>query len=233
MDIRKSDITDQLVLIYTYLFQHYGPQYWWPADGPFEMMVGAILTQSTSWTNVEKAIQNLKRTDLLTPAAIRGMDIDLLAALIHPSGYYHVKAKKLKSLSICLGCCQDNLAELFTRDTQDLRLEFLSVFGIGEETADSILLYAAGKPVFVIDAYTRRIIDRVGIPVAGTKYSDYQRLFMFNMIPDFQLFREYHALLVQHGKTTCRKTPLCGKCGLVDICKTCLTSRKIPRWFDT
>jgi endonuclease III related protein len=223
LDTLKSDTTEHLTLIFTLLLQHYGPQHWWPGDGPFEMMVGAIMTQSTSWINVEKAILNLKNAGSLSPAAIRAMDIGQLGALIHSSGYYNVKAKKLKSLNEWLGCYHDQLAELFIKDTEDLRRELLSVYGIGEETADSILLYAAGKPVFVIDAYTRRIIGRIGIQPAGISYSDYQQLFLSNLPHDTGVFSEYHALLVQHGKTTCRKKPLCHNCCLSKICQTNFT----------
>ena len=218
MDTRKSDVTISLSRIYYLFFQNYGPQHWWPGDGLFEMMVGAILTQSTSWTNVEKAIQNLKQTGSLSPPAIRNIDIDRLAALIHSSGYYHVKAKKLKALAGWLAGYDDNLAVIFAKHLTDLRQELLNVYGIGEETADSILLYAAGKPVFVIDAYTRRIISRIGLPVAGSNYADYQKLFMNNMPHNSEVFNEYHALLVEHGKSICRKLPLCRQCCISGIC---------------
>lgn len=218
METRKSDETEFLTRIYRLLLREYGPQYWWPGNGPFEMMVGAILTQSTSWTNVEKAIQNLKRAGSLTPSALRDLGIDRLADLIHSSGYHHVKAKKLKALVWWLSCYNDDLAVLYSKNTEELRQELLTVYGIGEETADSILLYAANKPVFVIDAYTRRIIDRIGIPVAGKDYHNYQQLFMSNMPHDSKIFNEYHALLVQHGKVTCKKIPLCRQCCLFGKC---------------
>ncbi len=219
MDTRKYGLSSNLTWIYTTLLQYYGPQHWWPGDGPFEMMVGAVLTQSTSWTNVEKAIQNLKRADSLTPAALRNIDFDRLAVLIHPSGYHHAKAKKLKSLVGWLSCYHDDLVAVFSKDQETLRQELLAVYGVGEETADSILLYAAGKPVFVIDAYTRRILNRIGIFTAGNKYTDYQELFMCQMPPDPVVFNEYHALLVKHGKSTCRKKPQCRECCLFEVCR--------------
>jgi endonuclease-3 related protein len=201
------------------LLAAYGPQHWWPADEPFEVMVGAVLTQSTAWTNVAMAIASLKAAKALSAMAMRRLNADALGALIRPSGYYHVKTRRLEALVEWLGEQGDDLRGLFTRDTPELRSELLAVFGIGEETADSILLYAAGKPSFVIDAYTRRIIDRVGVPVAGGSYGDYQRLFMDNLPADVALFNEYHALLVQHGKRTCRLIPRCAECCLRDVCR--------------
>jgi endonuclease-3 related protein len=201
------------------LLAAYGPQHWWPADEPFEVMVGAVLTQSTAWTNVAMAIANLKAAKALSAMAMRRLNADALGALIRPSGYYHVKTRRLKALVEWLGEQGDDLRGLFARDMPELRSELLAVFGIGEETADSILLYAAGKPSFVIDAYTRRIIDRVGVPVAGGSYGDHQRLFMDNLPADVALFNEYHALLVQHGKRTCRPIPRCPECCLRDVCR--------------
>src|SRR3990170_2414680 len=160
----KSKATGkQLEDIYQRLIKTYGPQHWWPAEEPFEVMVGAILTQSAAWRNVEKAIANLKAAKALSPAALRQIDLAELAALIHPCGYYNVKARKLKAMAEWFGlCCQDDICKLRAIRTDRLRQELLGVWGIGEETADSIILYAAEQPVFVIDAYTRRIIDRVG-----------------------------------------------------------------------
>lgn len=181
-------------------------------------MIGAILTQSTSWSNVEKAIRNLKQEDALDPAVMRAMPVDRLAVLIRPSGYYNVKARKLKALVDWLATYDDDLDAIFARDTATLRQQLLDVFGIGEETADSILLYAAMKPVFVIDAYTRRIVDRLGLCPDGRRYVDYQRLFLATISPDVRLYNEFHALLVRHGKDACRKTPRCQDCVLTDIC---------------
>jgi endonuclease-3 related protein len=207
-------IREKLLNIYHSLLDHYGPQRWWPAEEPFEMMVGAVLTQSTTWTSVEKAIGNLKTAGVLSPGALRQLPSSELAVLIFPSGYYNAKALKLKSLAAYLGEYQDDLARLFAVDTCQLRRELLGVHGIGEETADSILLYAAGHPVFVIDAYTRRIIGRIGLASDKRRYTDYQRLFMDNLPVDSDLYNEYHALLVCLGKNVCHRHPLCQQCCL-------------------
>ncbi len=183
-------------------------------------MVGAILTQSAAWTNVEKAISSLKKAGVLSPHSLRNLPVNDLADLIHPCGYYNAKAVKLKALAQWSGdFCRDDLDYLFSHDTLFLRSELLAVHGIGEETADSILLYAGNKPVFVIDAYTRRIINRLGYSPAGNKYADYQEYFMNNLSPEVSLFNEYHALFVAHGKNTCRKKPLCGMCCLTGLCR--------------
>jgi len=212
-------IKEKLLDIYHRLLDHYGPQHWWPAEGPFEMMVGAVLTQSTTWTSVEKAIDNLKTGGVLSPEAIRQLPLSELAALIFSSGYYNTKALKLKSLVAYLGEYQDDLDRLFTVDTRQLHRELLGVHGIGEETADSILLYAAERPVFVIDAYTRRILGRTGLAPDKGRYADYQRLFMDNLPAENSLYNEYHALLVCLGKNVCRKRPLCQQCCLCgDVC---------------
>jgi endonuclease-3 related protein len=206
---------NQVKDIYNRLLVHYGPQHWWPAEEPFEVMVGAILTQSAAWTNVEKAIGNLKKAQALTPEALRRLPETELAQLVYPSGYYNVKARKLKAFAEYFGSrYNDNLEKIFRRDLHELRNELLFVYGIGEETADSILLYAGNKPVFVIDAYTRRITGRLGIHPSTDKYSDFQRLFMDTLPPDAKMFNEYHALLVRLGKEACRKTPLCNPCCL-------------------
>jgi endonuclease III related protein len=185
------------------------------------VMVGAILTQSASWTNVEKAIANLKAAGVLSPEALREISLPELAVLVHPSGYFNVKARKLKALVEWLGArYRDDIALMSTSDTVQLRQELLGVWGIGEETADSIILYAAEQPVFVIDAYTKRIFDCLGLKPATNTYSAYQALFMENLPTDIKLYNEYHALLVAHGKNVCRKKPLCGKCCLSRICRS-------------
>ena len=211
----KTDPSKILMDIYNRLFNAYGPQQWWPAERRFEMIVGAILTQSTAWTNVAKAIENLKRAEKLSAKDLRELPEADLAELIHPSGYFNVKARKLKAFAEWLGKeYGDNLDELYSLDIPELRKRLLSVYGIGEETADSIILYSAFKPVFVIDAYTRRIFDRIGLEPAANKYRDYQNIFMSALPPDTALFNEYHALLVRLGKETCRKNPLCANCCL-------------------
>lgn len=206
--------------IYRRLLAHYGPQHWWPAEAPFEVIVGAILTQSAAWGNVEKAIANLKRANALSPKALRKLSTPKLAALVHPCGYYNAKARKLKSFAGWLGShYDDDLKRLFAGDIEDLRQQLLSIHGVGEETADSIILYAAGKPVFVIDGYTRRIISRMGLAPAQDSYAAYQALFMENLSPDAKLFNEYHALLVCLGKDVCRPRPLCPQCCLSELCQ--------------
>jgi len=212
--------------IYKRLLAACGQQHWWPAKEPFEVMVGAILTQSTAWRNAEKAIANLRAAKALSPEAIRRLPIPELARIIRPCGYYNAKALKLKSLADWLGNhCHDNLNELFTSDIEDLRQQLLSIHGIGQETADSILLYAAAKPVFVIDAYTRRIISRIGLALDSHSYAVYQHLFMANLPADARLFNEYHALLVRLAKDACRKKPVCDRCCLNDICRFYKASR--------
>ena len=213
----KSALQD----IHDRMFARYGEQCWWPADTPFEMMVGAVLTQATSWTNVEIAIARMKDADALSPAAIRGMDTDTLAALIYSSGFYNAKARKLKALAQFLGeTYDDDISTMRLVDGAKLRRELLGVKGIGEETADAILLYALGKPSFVIDAYTRRLISRLGIAPNSEAYSAYQKLFSDNLQQDTAMFAEYHALIVQHGKEACRKTPVCEGCCLRSVCPT-------------
>jgi endonuclease III related protein len=210
--------------VYQRLFEHFGPQHWWPGDEPFEVMVGAVLTQSAAWSNVEKGISALKKAGVLSPRSLRNLPLEELAGLIHPCGYYNAKAVKLRALSEWIGVTfQDDLAKMAAFETAALRALLLEVHGIGEETADSILLYACNKPVFVIDAYTRRIIDRLGVSPAGVapagrRYGDYQRLFMEGLPSDERLFNEYHALFVAQGKNNCRKKPLCGGCCLGSLC---------------
>jgi endonuclease III related protein len=201
--------------VYRRLLQRYGPQHWWPAQEPFEVIIGAILTQSTAWTNVEKALANLKAAGKLSPEALRKLSEAELAALIHPCGYYNVKARKLKAFASWLGeHYDDNLKKLFKSDIEELRGRLLGIYGIGEETADSIILYAGNRPVFVIDAYTRRVIDRMGLTPSHHGYAGYQTLFTANLPADAGLFNEYHALLVRHAKEVCRKRPFCQRCCL-------------------
>ncbi len=212
----------KLLLIYERLLTAFGPQHWWPADTPFEMMAGAILTQSCAWTNVEKALANLKRAGILSPEAICRLSYEELSVLIRPSGYYNAKARKLKCLSAWfLTRCGGDPARLAA--VPDLRKELLDVHGVGPETADSIVLYAAGKPVFVIDAYTRRIATRLGLAPDATGYDTLQKLFMTGLPPDASLYNEFHALLVRLGKDFCQKKPsparLCFACPLTELCR--------------
>ena len=205
--------------IYDRLLQHYCPQHWWPADSPFEVMVGAVLVQSTAWRNVEHAIENLKASDSLHPAAIRSMSLDRLELLIRPSGFFRVKARRLRALCDFLGeRYSDSIKLMAERSTCDLRRELLAVYGIGEETADDILLYAFHRPVFVIDAFTRRIFHRLGWCGPESSYGNLQQMFHDGLPEDSALFNEYHALIVRHGNTTCRKRPDCAGCPLLSDC---------------
>jgi endonuclease-3 related protein len=208
-------LTRVLTDIYRRLFERYGPQHWWPAREPFEVIVGAILTQSTAWTNVEKAIDNLRKVGKLSAGELRSLPANELASFIHPCGYYNVKARKLKAFVEHLDeRYGDNLDKMFTRDAGELRRELLGIYGIGEETADSIILYAGNRPAFVIDAYTRRIVDRLGLSPEHQGYASYQTLFTASLPADARLYNEYHALLVRHAKEACRKRPLCRDCCL-------------------
>ena len=228
----------KLNFIYRKLSKAFGPQNWWPAETPFEVMVGAILTQNTSWGNVEKAIANLKRHKLLSPARLHSLAAKQLARLIMPAGYYNIKAKRLRSfLDFLFARYNGNIRKMSAANTAVLRRQLLSVNGIGPETADSILLYALGKPVFVIDAYTKRILGRHALIKADAGYDEVQGLFMENLkrerpyeIPRrfapqdeqskrwknsaiAQLFNEYHALLVKLAKDFCLKSkPKCNTC---------------------
>ena len=209
-----------LLNIYHRLLAHLGPQHWWPAQEPFEVIVGAILTQSAAWVNVEKAITNLRAAKALSPRMLRQLSLSRLATLVHPCGYYNAKALKLKSFALWLGNhYDDDPVSLFANNTDDLRQQLLSIHGIGQETADSIILYAANKPIFVVDAYTRRILSRIGLAPEKDNYAAYQALFMEHLPPDIGLFNEYHALLVCLGKNICRRRPLCPQCCLNDICQ--------------
>lgn len=218
----KTPLKKRLPDIYKRLIRRYGPQHWWPGNGAFEVIVGAILTQATSWNGVDKAIANLKATGLLEPAALRTVSQEELAGLIRPSVYFNAKAQKLKAFVQHLWeHYDDDLEALLKRDANQLRHELLSIYGIGEETADDIVLYAARKPIFVIDAYTRRILGRLGLVPARETYGSYQAIFMDNLPHNADMFNEFHALLDQHAAETCRKNrPSCGECCLLDICPT-------------
>ena len=204
--------------IYNLLFSAFGPQNWWPAETDLEMMVGAILTQNTSWNNVEKAIQNLKEKDLLSVRGLREIPVSLLAGYIRPAGYYNLKAKRLKNLiKFIEDRYNGDINKLFSLDTDTIRKGLLSVKGIGMETADSIILYGAGRPLFVVDTYTHRILTRHGLIEEGAGYDDLQVFFMDNLPNDAELFKEFHALIVKTGKDCCRRKPLCSNCPLENL----------------
>ena len=205
--------------IYDLLLENYGPQEWWPADSPFEVMVGAVLVQSTAWRNVEHAIGNLRNSGSMSPGVLRGMDVETLEQLIRPSGFYRVKARRLTALCEDLGeRYSDSIVLMGERPTSELRSELLDVYGSGEETADDILLYAFNRPVFVVDAFTRRIFHRMGWCQPDASYGEIQQMFHEHLTRDAALFNEYHALIVRHGNTTCKKSPNCESCPLLSNC---------------
>ncbi len=204
-----------LMEIYNLLFSAFGPQNWWPAETELEMMVGAVLTQNTSWNNVEKAIQNLKERDLLSVSKLSQTPASTLTGYIRPAGYYNVKVRRLKNLLKLIGDKYNGDTKgLFSLDTNTIRKELLSVKGIGMETADSIVLYGAGRPLFVVDAYTHRILTRHELIDEEAGYHDLQAFFMDHLPPDVELFKEFHALIVKTGKDFCRRDPLCSTCPL-------------------
>jgi len=209
-------MSGKLNLIYQKLYAYFGPQHWWPGDSPFEVMVGAILTQNTNWQNVEKAIDNLKENRVLAPRKIYRLPKARLAKLIRSAGYYNIKARRLRNfLEFFLKYYKGDVKEMSLVDTLDLRKQLLAVNGIGPETADSILLYALDKPVFVIDAYTKRILLRHRFIKENTSYDGIKNLFMKNLKNDVKLFNEYHAFLVRLGKEFCLKNqPRCEVCPL-------------------
>jgi endonuclease-3 related protein len=201
---------------YDALFAVHGPQHWWPGRTRFEIIVGAILVQNTSWTNVATAIEHLRHAKLLTPRAIEKISTPRLQRLIRSSGYFRQKTKKLKAFVHFLRReYQGSLSKMSRAPTQTLRDQLLAIHGIGPETADSILLYAAKHPVFIVDAYTRRILERHGHPHARLGYEDVRQLFERNLAPDVALYNEFHALIVHTGKHFCRpRDPRCGECPL-------------------
>ncbi len=199
------------------LLQAYGPQHWWPGDTPFEVMVGAVLTQNTAWSNVEQAIARLQAAEVLEPAILANCPPTRVAELIRPAGYFNVKARRLHSLCAFL-LEQGGIAGLGRRPTEELRAALLAVHGIGPETADDILLYAFDRPVFVVDAYTRRLGARLGLLTGSEPYEQIRGLFEQALGPDRAAFNELHALIVHHAKYVCRKRPLCRDCCLAEHC---------------
>lgn len=199
--------------IYERLYESFGPQRWWPARTPFEVCVGAILTQNTAWQNVERAIAALRREGVLSPKALGELSKRHLADLIRPAGYFNVKAKRLKSfIEYLLENYRGNLEAFFKKGLYNLREELLTIHGVGRETADSIILYAARKPIFVVDAYTRRIFSRHGFFKADLDYDEIARFFMDNLAPAERIYNEYHALIVALGKNFCKRHPKCEVC---------------------
>jgi len=208
-------LNEKLTTIYDLLFNHFGPQHWWPGDTPFEIAVGAILTQNTNWDNVEKAITNLKKVKKLNSKSLRNISPTKLASLIRPAGYFNIKADRVKHfVDFLADHYNGSMKKMRAEEPLPLREKLLGVKGIGPETADSILLYALEKPVFVIDAYTKRILSRHKLVSEKAVYHDLQDIFYENLPQDVKLFNEYHALIVMLGKEFCRPKPGCEGCPL-------------------
>jgi endonuclease-3 related protein len=208
-----------LMKIYDTLYTSIGPRGWWPGENPFEVVIGAILTQNTSWKNVKKAINNLKDKNLLSPERLYNTDTEVLAQVIKPSGYYNQKAKKIKHFLEYFKKYDFSFNKLQKINIKELREQLLAINGIGEETADSILLYALNKPIFVIDTYTKRIFSRLGFINENIKYSDLQKFFNNHLKKDTALFNEYHALIDYLAHFICKKKPECQKCMLKNYCE--------------
>ncbi len=201
------------------MHKRFGPRHWWPGDTKLEIIIGAILTQNTAWSNVEKAISNLKKADLLKVKGLSQASRKRLARLIKPAGYYNIKSQRVKEFLKFLNSRYDGkITKMFRTKTRKLREELLNVKGIGPETADSILLYAGQKPVFVIDSYTKRVLLRHRYIHEDTDYEEVQKLFVKNLPRDVKLFNEYHALIVELGKNLCKsKKPLCSECPIKGV----------------
>jgi len=214
----RAQQKQKIAEIYKTLYSVFGPQHWWPGETPFEIAVGAILTQNTNWGNVEKAINNLKSHKVFSAHALHEMQNKQLASLIRPAGYFNVKAKRLKDfLNFLINHHRGSMRKMKAENAQFLRERLLNVNGIGPETADSILLYALGKPVFVIDAYTKRVLVRHKIVSEKATYHEMQALFHENLPKDTKLFNEYHALFVKLGKNYCKTEPRCERCPLKPV----------------
>lgn len=215
LQFKKMNVSNRIKEFYNSLYNRYGPQNWWPAESELECILGAILTQNTSWKNVEKAFENLKSRGLLSVEKLDSIPTKKLANLIRPSGYFNQKAIKIKAfISYVKKTYNGDLDKMFDEDTHELREKLLRIKGIGPETADSILLYALKKPVFVIDAYTYRILSRHSMIPNEISYQEMQDLLMDSLPEDIQVFNEYHALLVRVGKEHCKRKALCNGCPL-------------------
>lgn len=209
------DVRPPLQVVYEKLFEHFGPQHWWPGRTRLEIIVGAILTQNTAWSNVERAIARLRRERCLNFRKLHHTPLETLAEWIRPAGYYRIKARRLRHFTNWVQqTFGGDLRRLFALPTQQMRAALLTVSGIGPETADSIVLYAGERPVFVVDAYTRRFLERHAWIRKGAMYDEIAQLFIRALPRDAQLFNEYHALIVALGKTYCRSRPRCELCPL-------------------
>ncbi len=213
----RMTLHNKLMDIYRSLDERFGDLHWWPADDPFEVMAGAILTQNTSWANVEKALSKLKVRNVLCPDGIMGLTNEQLAELIRPSGYYNLKAERLRSFTrFFIDAYSGSVERMRSETLTVLRPQLLGVRGVGRETADSILLYACEKPIFVIDAYTRRLLLRHGIISGTPDYESMQSVFMNNLPHKTDFFKQFHALIVNNCKVFCKKTPDCRDCPLAE-----------------
>ncbi|MDD5773937.1 MAG: endonuclease III domain-containing protein [bacterium] len=209
----------KIKLIYDKLYSAFGPQHWWPGDSPFEVIVGAILTQNTAWKNVSVSIQNLKNNKVLTPRELYDLPLEKLGSLIRSSGYYNLKAKRLNNfLNILFSGYEGDLGKMLDQEGKTLRNVLLDISGIGPETADSIMLYAGGKLSFVVDAYTRRIFSRHKLIEEGLPYDELKHFIEKNLPGNLKLYNEYHALIVRTGKEFCsNKDPKCSLCPIREI----------------
>ncbi len=215
--------------LFVALFETYGPRNWWPTvhGGNFELVIGAILVQNISWSNTERALINLRDADIWSFEAIAKADEEEIQEAIRPSGYFRAKTRKLKEFAAFIIDRHDgDLGRLFALPIPEMREQLLSVWGIGEETADDIILYGANKPSFVVDAYTRRLLSRLGWKTRNAQYQTYQDLFHAHLPHDAYLFNEYHALIDYHVARVCKKKPLCKHCNLADQCPVGLGVRE-------
>jgi len=217
---------ERLLKIFDVLLRAFGKRHWWPGETPLEVMVGAVLTQNTSWKNVEKAIASMKARGLMDMGALHAVRTEVLADVIRSAGFFNIKSKRLKNLTSVL--CDEfdgSIRKMKLIDTEGLRKLLLAINGLGPETVDSILLYAFDRPVFVVDAYTKRFARNHGLLDDEDDYHRIQDYFQRNLPSDTYLFNEYHALIVALGQTWCKKIPLCGKCPLQE---DLLTAQEIP-----
>jgi endonuclease-3 related protein len=226
LPMARRRVGTRLRTIYDRLLARQGPSGWWPGDSAFEVCLGAILTQNTAWVNVEKALVRLRAEGLLTYERLRAVPEAGLAELLRPSGTFRIKAARVRAFLDFLGRDFGGRVEaMASEEPWELRRKLLSVPGIGPETADAIALYAAGRPLFVVDAYTRRVFGRLGLLRGGETYADVQRLFMERLPADAELFQEYHAQIVRLAKDVCRKVPRCAECALHAVCARAETPR--------
>lgn len=216
---KERSLADRLNDIFNQLLDHFGALHWWPADSPFEVVVGAILTQNTNWRNVEKAISALKEAGPLTVRKVLEIERQSLEEQIRPAGFFRQKAERLQLFAAYLMTRYGgDLSAMLAGPLSEVREELLQCKGVGPETADSILLYAGGRPSFVVDAYTRRLLGRLGLLNGRESYDQIRDLFMTHLPRNSDLFNEFHALIVEQCKQYCRVKPLCSECPLQTDC---------------